>query len=49
MIDEKPVHALVFLQRGEPNKGTLSTVERLKNAGISFTPYGAVELLDKAG
>lgn len=48
MIDEKPVHALVFLERGEPNKGTLSTVRRLKTAKIPFTPYGAVELLDKA-
>jgi len=48
MIDQKPVHALVFLQRGELNRGTLSTVKRLKDAGISFTPYGAVELLDNA-
>jgi hypothetical protein len=46
MIDEKPVHALVFLERGEANGGTLSTVKRLKLAGIPFTPYGAVELLD---
>lgn len=48
MVDQKPVHALVFLERGEPNKGTLSTVKRLREAGIPFTPYGAVELLDKA-
>lgn len=46
MIDEKPVHALVFLQRGEPNRGTLSVIKRLNDAGIPFTPYGAVELLD---
>lgn len=47
MVDQHPVHALVFLQRGEPNKGTLSTVKRLRDAGIPFTPYGAVELLDR--
>jgi hypothetical protein len=47
MIDQKPVHALVFLQRGEPNKGTLSMVKRLQDADIPFTPYGAVELLDR--
>lgn len=46
MVDQKPVHALVFLEPGEPNNGTLSTVERLKTAGIPFTAYGATELLD---
>lgn len=48
MIDEKPVHALVFLEPGEPNKGTRSVVKRLEKANIPFTPYGAVELLDRA-
>ena len=48
MIDQKPVQALVFLQRDEPNRGTLSVVKRLRDAGIPFTPYGAVELLDRA-
>ncbi len=48
MVDEKPISALVFLESGEPNRGTLSTVRRLKAAGIPFMPYGAVELLDKA-
>lgn len=48
MIDQKPVHALVFLEHGEPNKGTLSVVRRLRDADIQFTPYGAIELLDKA-
>ncbi len=47
MIDEHPVHALVFLEPGEPNKGTLSTVKRLETAGVPFTAYGATELLDK--
>lgn len=47
MVDKKPLHALVFLEPGEENKGTLSTVERLKKAGVSFTPYGAIELLDR--
>lgn len=46
MIDQKPHHALVFLQRGEPNRGTLSVVKRLITAGIPFMPYGATELLD---
>lgn len=48
MVDENPVWALVFLQRGEPNRGTISVIKRLKAAGINFTPYGAVELLDNA-
>lgn len=48
MIDQKPLRALVFLEHGELNKGTLSVVKRLRDAGIPFTPYGAVELLDKA-
>ena len=48
MVDENPVHALVFLQRGEQNAGTLGVVRRLRKANIPFTPYGAVELLDKA-
>ncbi len=47
MIDEVPVWALVFLEPGEPNRGTLSVVKRLRKAGIPFTPYGAIELLDK--
>jgi len=46
MVNENPVHALVFLEPGEGNKGTLSVVKRLKAAGIPFTPYGATELLD---
>lgn len=48
MIDQEPHHALVFLQRGEPNRGTLSVVKRLIAAGIPFMPYGATELLDLA-
>lgn len=48
MINEGPVHALVFLQPGVGNKGTLSVVKRLRDADIPFTPYGAVHLLDKA-
>jgi hypothetical protein len=47
MVDENPVHALVFLERGEPNIGTLGTVKMLIKAGIPFTPYGAVEMLDR--
>lgn len=47
MVNQSPVHALVFLEPGEGNRGTLSTVKRLKEAGIPFTPYGAVELLDR--
>lgn len=47
MIDELPVCALVFLEPGESNNGTLSVVKRLRKAGIPFTPYGAIELLDK--
>lgn len=47
MVDQAPVHALVFLEPGEANLGTLGTVKRIKKAGIPFTPYGAVELLDK--
>lgn len=47
MVDQQPVHALVFLEHGEPNSGTVSTVERLIKAEIPFTAYGAVELLDK--
>ncbi len=47
MIDETPVSALVFLEPGEPNRGTLSVVKRLRMADIPFTPYGAIELLDK--
>jgi hypothetical protein len=46
MVDEKPAHALVFLQRGESNRGTLSVIKRLRASAIPFTPYGAVELLD---
>lgn len=46
MINQKPVGALVFLEPGEPNKGTRSVVKRLEKAGIPFTPYGAVHLLD---
>lgn len=49
MVDQRPVHALVFLQPGEPNKGTLSTVKRIKLSMIPFTPYGAVDMLDRAG
>ena len=47
MVDQQPIHALVFLEHGEPNSGTLSTVSRLIKAEIPFTAYGAVELLDK--
>lgn len=47
MVDEKPVHALVFLEPGEPNKGTLATVNKLEKANIPFTPYGDVKLLDR--
>lgn len=41
MVDQKPIHALVFLQRGESNSGTLSVVKRLKAAGIPYTEQWA--------
>lgn len=47
MVDEKPIHALVFLEPGEENKGTLATVDRLRKANIAFTAYGDVKLLDR--
>lgn len=47
MVDQHPVHALVFLEPGEENGGTLSTVRRLRTADIPYTAYGAVEMLDK--
>jgi len=37
MVDQAPVHALVFLQTEEANSGTLSTLKRLKAADIPFT------------
>jgi len=46
MVDQAPIKALIFLEKGEANKGTLSTVKRLIAAGIPFTGYGATELLD---
>lgn len=47
MVNEKPIHALVFLEKNEKNSGTLSVVKKLNAAGISYTAYGATELLDK--
>lgn len=47
MVAESPQHALIFLQRGKNNFGTLSMVARLNKASIPFTAYGATELLDK--